>query len=77
MKKIIVSCFVVLVLFSIPFTLFAAKEVKVEVLYMNHGPLLSSLSRSSKFSQSTGTKLMFPGTTLRAKKENSSWPRRG
>ena len=34
---------VVLVLFSVPFTLFAAKEVKVEVLYMNHGPLQASL----------------------------------
>jgi len=45
MKKIIASCFVVLVLLSIPFTLFAAKEVKVEVLYMNHGPLQSSLEQ--------------------------------
>src|SRR4030042_4919734 len=45
MKKIILSCFVVLVLFSIPLTLFAAKEVKVEVLYMNHGPLQSSLQQ--------------------------------
>lgn len=43
MRKIILSCFVILVLFSIPFTLFAAKEVKIEVLYMNHGPLLPTL----------------------------------
>jgi hypothetical protein len=43
MKKPILSCLTVLVLFSIPFTLFAANEVKVEVLYMNHGPLQSSL----------------------------------
>jgi hypothetical protein len=45
MKKIILSCFVILILFSIPFTLFAAKEVKVEVLYMNHGPLQSSIEQ--------------------------------
>jgi hypothetical protein len=52
MKKIIISCLVVLALFSIPFTLFAAKEVKVEVLYMNHGPLLDSLEQIKKvFSQ--------------------------
>ena len=52
MKKIILSCLVVLVLFSIPLTLFAAKEVKVEVLYMNHGPLLDSLEQIKKvFSQ--------------------------
>ena len=44
MKKIILSCLVVLVVFSVPFTALAAKEVKVEVLYMNHGPLLSSLN---------------------------------
>ena len=44
MKRTILSCLVVLVLFSIPFTVSAAKEVKVEVLYMNHGPLLSTLN---------------------------------
>jgi len=55
MKKIILSCLVFLVLFSIPFTLFAAKEVKVEVLYMNHGPLLPSIEQIKKvFSQYGG-----------------------
>ena len=44
MKKTILSCLVVLVLFSVPFTAIAAKEVKVDVLYMNHGPLLSTLN---------------------------------
>ena len=48
MKKIILFSLVVLVLFSVPFTLFAAKEVKVEVLYMNHGPLLDSLEQIKK-----------------------------
>jgi hypothetical protein len=45
MKKIILSCLVILALFSVPFTVLAAKEVKVEVLYMNHGPLQSSLDQ--------------------------------
>jgi hypothetical protein len=45
MKKIIFSCLVILALFSVPFTVFAAKEVKVEVLYMNHGPLQQSLQQ--------------------------------
>jgi hypothetical protein len=44
MKKTILSCLAALVLFSVPFTVIAAKEVKVEVLYMNHGPLLSTLN---------------------------------
>ena len=52
MKKIIISCLVVLALFSAPFTVFAAKEVKVEVLYMNHGPLQASLEKIKQvFSQ--------------------------
>jgi len=52
MKQIVPLCLVVLTLFSIPFTAFAAKEVRVEVLYMNHGPLQSSLEQIKKvFSQ--------------------------
>ena len=55
MKRTLLSCLVVLVLFSVPFTVFAAKEVKVEVLYMNHGPLQSSLQQIKNiFSQYDG-----------------------
>jgi len=57
MKKIILSCLVVLVLFSIPLTLFAAKEVKVEVLYMNHGPLLESLQQIKNVFSQYGSKI--------------------
>ena len=57
MKKIILSCFVILALFSIPFTVFAAKEVKVEVLYMNHGPLLDSLEQIKKVFLQYGSKV--------------------
>ena len=57
MKKIILSCLVVLVLFSIPFTLFAAKEVKVEVLYMNHGPLQPSLQQIKNILSQYGSKI--------------------
>ncbi len=57
MKKLILSCLVVLVLFSIPFNLFAAKEVKVEVLYMNHGPLLDSLEQIKKVFSQYGSKI--------------------
>ena len=57
MKKKILSCLVVLVLFSIPFTLFAATEVKVEILYMNHGPLLDSLEQIKKIFSQYGSKI--------------------
>ena len=48
---------VVLVLFSVPFALFAAKEVKVEVLYMNHGPLQSSLEQIKNIFSQYGSKI--------------------
>ncbi|MGZ3494858.1 MAG: hypothetical protein ACXU99_00975 [Thermodesulfobacteriota bacterium] len=57
MKKIILSCFVIVVLFSMPFTLFAAKEVKVEVLYMNHGPLQPSLEQMKGVFSKYGNKI--------------------
>ena len=57
MKKAIALCFVALFLLSIPFTLFAAKEVKVEVLYMNHGPLLPSLEQIKEVFSRYGNKI--------------------
>jgi hypothetical protein len=57
MKKKILSCLVVLVLFSIPVSVFAAKEVKVEVLYMNHGPLQSSLEQIKNIFLQYGAKI--------------------
>jgi len=55
MKKIVALCLVILALFPAPLIVFAAKEVKVEVLYMNHGPLQSSLEQIKKvFSQYGG-----------------------
>ena len=57
MKKTILSCLVVLVLFSVPFTAFAAKEVKVEVLYMNHGPLQDSLEQIKNVFSQYGSKI--------------------
>jgi len=57
MKKIILSCFIILALFSVPITVFAAKEVKVEVLYMNHGPLLDSLEKIKKVFSQYGSKV--------------------
>ncbi len=57
MKKIILSCLVIVTLFSAPFTVFAAKEVKVEVLYMNHGPLQASLEQIKQVFSKYGSKI--------------------
>jgi len=43
MKKIIAVLCLLLVFFSIPSTVLPAKPVRIDVLYMNHGPLLSTL----------------------------------
>ena len=57
MKKTIFSCLVVLALFSFPYAAFAGKEVKVEVLYMNHGPLQSSIEQIKKVFSQYGNKI--------------------
>ncbi len=57
MKKIIPLCLVILALFSIPFPAVAAKEVRVEVLYMNHGPLQASLEQIKQIFSKYGSKI--------------------
>lgn len=57
MKKIVAFCLVILALFSVPLTVLAAKEVKVEVLYMNHGPLQSSLEQIKQVFSKYGSKI--------------------
>jgi hypothetical protein len=57
MKKAILICLAVLILFSVPFTVFGSKEVKVEVLYMNHGPLQASLEQIKNIFSQYGNKI--------------------
>ena len=52
MKKSILICSLILTLVCIPWIAMAGNPVKVEVLYMNHGPLQDSLEGIKKvFSQ--------------------------
>ena len=55
MKKVIIFCLSVL-MFAISITSFAAKAVPVEVLYMNHGPLMESLEQIKKVLSGYGNK---------------------
>jgi hypothetical protein len=57
MKKIVVSLFVVLVLFSVPAVVFSGKTVRIDVLYMNHGPLLSTLKEIKTLFAKYGEKI--------------------
>ena len=43
MKKLIVLCFLGLFLFGAPLSVFPEEPVRIEVLYMNHGPLRPTL----------------------------------
>ncbi len=55
MKKSILVCSLVLTLVCIPWIVMAGNPVKVEVLYMNHGPLQDSLEGIKKvFTQYKG-----------------------
>jgi hypothetical protein len=45
MKKCILTCLVIVALVCIPWTAMAGKPIKIEVLYMNHGPLQDSLEQ--------------------------------
>jgi hypothetical protein len=57
MKQIILSCLIGVALLSVPFAGFAAKELKVEVLYMNHGPLRPSLQQIRDIFSTYGDKI--------------------
>jgi hypothetical protein len=58
MKKLIVSCMlVVLAVLSLSGSAYATKPTKVEVLYMNHGPLLSTVNQIKNVFSQYGDKL--------------------
>ncbi len=43
MKKLLFSCFVVFLLFSVPSSAFSKEPVRIDVLYLNHGPMQPTL----------------------------------
>jgi hypothetical protein len=43
MKKLILSCFMALSLFGIPSNSFSMEPVRIDVLFMNHGPMRPTL----------------------------------
>jgi hypothetical protein len=57
MKKIVVLCAVALIVLGFGVTAHATKPVKVDVLFMNHGPLMDSLNKMKAVFSSYGDKL--------------------
>jgi hypothetical protein len=56
MKKKLFSIALV-IMFFVPAALFSAKEVRVEVLYMNHGPLQETLGKMKQIFSKYGSKV--------------------
>ena len=57
MKKIPLGCLLALAVISLFSSAYAAKTAKVEVLYMNHGPLLDTLDRMKGVFSSYGDRI--------------------
>jgi hypothetical protein len=61
MKKILLGCFLVLACSSFISTrvanIYAAKTTRIEVLYMNHGPLMDTLDKMKSVFSSYGAKI--------------------
>ena len=57
MKKIAIVVFTVLIMLSLSLSAHALKATKVEVLYMNHGPLMDTLNKIKSVLSGYGDKL--------------------
>lgn len=57
MKRLIVLCFTALFLFSTPLSVFPKEPVRIEVLYMNHGPLRPTLRELEKLFTGYGDRI--------------------
>lgn len=61
MKNLIVLCFLGLFLLSTPLTVFPKEPVRIDVLYMNHGPLRPTLRELDKLFTGYGDKIAVYG----------------
>ena len=57
MKKLMISCFIVLSLFGILSNSFSKEPTKIDVLYMNHGPMRPTLRNLENLFNGYGEKI--------------------
>jgi hypothetical protein len=57
MKKTIVISLLLFLMLGLCLNVYAAKETKIEVLYMNHGPLMDTVSKMKTLFSRYGSKL--------------------
>lgn len=58
MKKLILSCFMALSLFWIPSNSFSIEPIRIDVLYMNHGPMQPTLRELRNLFPAYGDKIV-------------------
>ena len=61
MKKLIFSCFIVMSLFGIFSNSFSMEPIRIEVLYMNHGPMRPTLRNLEELFTGYGDKITVIG----------------
>ncbi len=61
MKRWIVLCFLALFLFSTPLSVFSEEPVRIDLLYMNHGPLRPTLRDLEKLFDGYGDRIAVYG----------------
>lgn len=77
MKKMILSCLIILTLFCIPVTALPDPGVPVEILYMNHGPLMPTLKDIQKLCNRYGNKITVSWYDFESKEGEQFMARKG
>jgi hypothetical protein len=77
MKRIVFPILLTMALCSLPFTAFAAKAVQVDILYMNHGPLLPSIKEIKEVLSQYGDKVTVSWYDFETKEGETFMEKRG
>ena len=68
MKKLILFCFIAMSLFSIPSNAFSNEPIRIDVLYMNHGPMRPTLRNLEDLFNGYGEKIAVFGYDFESEK---------
>jgi hypothetical protein len=77
MKRIALTSLLAMVLLFIPLTAHAAKAVQVEILYMNHGPLQSSIKQIKEVVSQYGSGIAVSWYDFESKEGEAFMARKG
>ena len=77
MKKWIIVCFLGMFLLSTSLSVFSGEPVRIEVLYMNHGPLRPTLRELDKLFTGYGDRIAVMCMILTVRRGNGLRRKRG